>query len=94
MTSEVFTGLVGFLMPYIVEIIKSKLPKTKGKWLGYVLSYGICVLVGGLSSYVEGSFDPENILASVGAGLVVSQGVYNFYFKPQKVDVRIQKALR
>ena len=92
--SESFTGLVGFLMPYVVEIVKSKLPKTKGRWLGYVLSYGICVLVGGISSLAEGAFDPENVLASVGTGLIVSQGVYNLYFKPNGVDVKMQKILR
>jgi len=91
--SELFSGIIGFAMPYIVEIVKAKLPTTKGKWLGYVLSYGLCVLVGGVSAFFEGSFDPENILASAGTALIVSQGVYNLYFKPKKIDVKIQKAL-
>ncbi|MCK5016385.1 MAG: hypothetical protein KAS32_04860 [Candidatus Peribacteraceae bacterium] len=93
-SSEIFSGLVGFAMPWIVEVIKSKLPKTKGKWLGYVLAYGIAILVGGGSSYLGGEFDPQNILSSVGSALIISQGVYNLYFKPKKIDRKIERALR
>jgi len=94
MNSEIFAGLIGFAMPYIVEIVKAKLPDTKGKWLGYVLSYGIAIIVGALSSYYEGKFDAENVLASAGSALIVSQGFYNLYFKAKKIDVKIQKALQ
>jgi len=94
MNSEVFSGLVGFVMPYVVEIIKAKLPETKGKWLGYFLSYGISILVGGASALLEGNFNGENILASAGTALIVSQGVYNLYFKPKKIDKKIEKAIR
>ncbi len=92
--SEVFSGVIGLVMPYLVEVIKTKLPETSGKWLGYVLSYGLCVVVGGLTSYFEGVFDAENVLASMGAALVTSQGVYNLYFKPKKIDIKIQRALQ
>jgi len=94
MNSEIFSGLIGFVMPWLVEIIKAKLPSTKGKWLGYVLSYGLAVLVGGAGAYFEGNFDPENVLSSVGSLLIVSQGVYNLYFKPQKIDEKIERALK
>jgi len=92
--SELFAGIIGFAMPYLVEAIKAKLPETNGKWLGYVLSYGLCVLVGGLSAYFEGVFAPENILASVGVALITSQGFYNLYFKPKKIDEKINKAIK
>ena len=92
--SELFSGIIGFAMPYIVEVLKAKLPKTNGKWLGYVLSYGLCILVGGASAFFEGSFNSENILASAGIALIVSQGFYNLYFKPKKIDVKIEKALK
>jgi len=92
--SELFSGILGFVMPFLVEIVKAKLPTTKGKWLGYVLSYGLCVVVGGATAFLEGGFDIENILASTGTALITSQGVYNLYFKPNKIDVRIEKALK
>ena len=92
--SELFSGIIGFVMPFLVEAVKTKLPDVKGRWLGYVLSYGLCVLVGGATALFEGGFDPENILASTGTALITSQGVYNLYFKPNKIDVRIQKALQ
>lgn len=91
--SELFSGIIGFAMPWIVEILKAKLPETNGKWLGYILSYGLCILVGGGTAFFEGSFDPQNILSSAGTALIVSQGVYNLYFKPKKIDVKIEKAL-
>lgn len=94
MNSEIFSGLVGLIMPFIVEIIKAKLPETKGRWLGYVLAYGICILVGGSTAFIEGRFDPENILASTGTALIVSQGVYNLYFKPKKIDRLIQNVVK
>lgn len=81
MTSELFSGFVGLFMPFVVEVIKAKLPKTEGKWLGFCLALGVSVVIGGASSYIETGFDMENILASVGAALIASQGVYNFYFK-------------
>lgn len=93
-SSEILSGLLGLVMPYIVEIVMVKLPKTKGRWLGYVLAYGVSILIGAGTSYFEGSFDPENVLASAGSALIVSQGVYNLYFKPKKQDKAIQKALQ
>jgi hypothetical protein len=92
--SQIFSGIVGFAMPYLVEAIKTKLPDTKGRWLGYVLSYGFCVIVGGLTAFFEGGFDAENILASTGTALITSQGFYNLYFKAEKIDMKIQKALK
>ncbi len=94
MKSEIFSGLIGFAMPYIVEFLKAKLPKTKGKWLGYFLAYGVAILVGGGTAFFEGSFDLQNILSSVGVALIISQGVYNLYFKPKKIDKKIERANR
>jgi hypothetical protein len=94
LNSETFSGILGFAMPYLVEFIKAKLPTTKGNWLGYFLSYGLCILVGGLTSLIGKTFDAENILASAGTALITSQGVYNLYFKPKKIDIKIQKALQ
>jgi hypothetical protein len=89
-----FSAIIGLVMPFLVEVIKSKLPQTNGNWLGYVLSYGLSIVVGGGSAYFEGSFDVQNILASAGTALITSQGVYNLYFKPKKIDEKIEKALR
>jgi len=86
MNSEIFSGIAGLFLNFIVEFIKAKLPETNGKWLGYVISYGTCLLVGGTAAYFEGNFDQENILSSMAAALVVSQGFYNLYFKPHKID--------
>lgn len=94
MNSEIFAGLIGFVMPPIVEFIQSSLPKTKGRWLGYVLSFGLSILVGAGTALFDGSFDAESILASTGTVLIVSQGVYNLYFKPQKIDKKIQKLMK
>ena len=94
MNSEILSGIIGFAMPYVVEFLKAKLPATKGKWLGYVLSYGLAVIIGGVSAVVAGSFDTENILSSTGSALIISQGFYNLYFKPNKIDVKIQKVLK
>lgn len=91
MSSEVFSALVGFVMPYIVEIAKAKLPDTKGKWLGYVLAYGACLIVGSVAAFLEGSFDSENILSSAAAAMIASQGYYNLYFKPNKIDVAVNR---
>ena len=91
MNREIFSGLVGFIMPYIVEFIIVKLPKTKGKWLGYFLSYGISILVGAGSSLLSGKFNPESILSSTGAVLIISQGFYNLYFKAKGIDKMIQR---
>ena len=92
MSSEISSGLVALVMPYVVEFLKAKLPKTKGKWLGYVLSYGICILTGGILSFAGGEFDTQSILSSAGAALIVSQGVYNLYFKPKGIDKKINRA--
>ena len=94
MNSEIFSGLVGFAMPYVVELLKAKLPKTKGKWLGYVLSYGVCLLVGGIGAFIEGNFDGENVLSSAGMAMIASQGLYNLYFKPKKIDKQIERKFR
>lgn len=94
MNSEILSALVGLAMPYLTEIIKTKLPETQGRWLGYVLSYGLCILVGGATALATGKFDSENVLSSAGSALIVSQGLYNLYFKPKKIDQKIQKALK
>ena len=91
MNSEIFAGVISFVMPYVVEFLKAKLPNTKGKWLGYFLAYGISILVGGATAFLGGELNPENVLASAGAALIVSQGVYNLYFKPKKIDVAINR---
>jgi len=94
MNSEILSAIIGSVMPYLTEIIKSKLPETSGKWLGYILSYGLCAIVGGATSYFSGQFNQEEVLASIGTALIASQGVYNLYFKPKKIDEKIEKALR
>ena len=92
--SQIYSGIIGFVMPYIVEFLKVKLPKTKGKWLGYVLAYGLSVLVGTGTAFFGGDLKAESVLASTGTALIISQGVYNLYFKPQKVDKKIEKLLK
>jgi len=94
MNSELFSGVIGFIMPPLVEVIKAKLPETEGKWLGYVLSYGLCIIVGVLTSFFAGDINSQNVLSSAGAALITSQGVYNLYFKPKKIDKKIEKALK
>jgi len=94
MSSEVFSGLVGFLMPYMVEVLKTRLPNTKGKWLGYVLAYGVCLLVGSIGALLENKFNGENVLSSAGVAMIASQGLYNFYFKPKKIDVQVQRKFK
>lgn len=91
MNSEIFSGIAGLFLNYVVEFTMTKLPKTKGRWLGYVLGYGACLVVGASASVLEGKLDPENILSSAGAALIVSQGYYNLYFKPKRIDKAIQR---
>ena len=94
MNEETISGLAGFVMPFLVEIIKAKLPETEGKWLGYVLSYGLCLVVGGVTALASGKFDTQNILSSTASALITSQGLYNLYFKPKNIDKKMQKALQ
>ena len=91
MNSEVLSGVAGLFLNYVVEFVKAKLPKTKGKWLGYVLGYGACLLVGAVTAFFEGKLDRDNILSSAAAAMITSQGYYNLYFKPKKVDVKLAR---
>ena len=94
MSPEIFSGIAGLFLNYIVEIVKAKLPETPTKWLGFVLSYGACVLVGLASAFFQGKFDPQNILNSAAAALLVSQTYYNLYFKPSGQDARLNSLIR
>ena len=91
MNATTFSALVGLFMPYVTEVIKAFLPDKR--WVGYSLALGLCVVVGGGSSYLSGQFDTQNVLASVGTALIASQSVYNFWFKPRGQDQKIIKAL-
>lgn len=94
MNSEIFSGIAGLFLNYVVEFVKAKLPSTKGKWLGYVLSYGSCLLVGTVTAYFEGRFDPDNILSSAAVAMTVSQGYYNLYFKPKRIDKKLERKFK
>lgn len=89
--NEILSGLIGLVMPYLVETIKAIFPNTKGRWLGYILSYGLCILVGAGTSYFTGKFDTQNVLSSMGSALIISQGFYNLYFKGSKIEKKTKK---
>lgn len=91
MTTEAWAGFVGLFMPLVVEVVKTKLPDNR--MVGYSVSLVVSLLVGGVSAFFAGQFDPSNILASSGAAFIAAQTVYAYWFKPQNIDKVIQKAI-
>lgn len=92
MNAQTWAGLVGFFMPFVVEVFKSKTPKKR--WVAYSISLGVSVVVGLLSTYFNGKFDFNNILGSASTALLTAQTTYNFWFRNSKVAKRIEKELK
>lgn len=90
--SELISFVVGMFLPALVELVKTKFADKK------IVSYSIalvsCALVGGITTLLTGGFNAETLetfVGSLGTALIASQSVYNFYWKPAKIDEKIQK---
>lgn len=90
---EGLAALLGLFMPFVVELIKIKLP-TK-RWVAYTTSWSVCTIVGIVSVLVKREgLEADNVLGSVGAAFLTAQTVYSYYFKPKRLDEKIQKFVR
>jgi len=89
--SEGLSLLLGLFLPPIVEYVKTKF--ANNKIVNYSITLTLCVIIGIVSTLIEGKFntsDLDTIVGSVGSALIATQAVYNFYWKPKKLDTRFE----
>lgn len=89
--SEGLSFVLGLFLPPVVEYVKTKFKDNK--IVNYSITLGSCAILGVVSALIEGTFktaDLDSIVGSIGTALLASQSVYNFYWKPQKLDVKLQ----
>lgn len=89
--SEGLSLILGLFLPPIVEYVKTKF--ADNKIVHYSITLILCAIIGVFSTLIEGKFntnDLDGIVGSIGAALVASQSVYNYYWKPKKLDVKLQ----
>ena len=92
MSSEAWSALLGAFMPWVIEILKAKLP-LMSRQQGYLISIGISMLAGLVGILITSQFSTKEILESFSAAIVASQTIYNLYFKPLNLDQGIQTKL-
>jgi uncharacterized membrane protein len=92
MTAEVWSGIIGLLLPFVSEYLQKA--GIKGKRLfNFIVAAVVSIIVGSVASYLKGDFsfnDPGVLLGSIGAAFVAAQTAYNVYFKPLNLDLKIQ----
>jgi len=89
--SEGLSLILGLFLPPIVEYVKMKFDDNK--IVNYSITLALCAVVGVFSTIVEGKFDTTNldtIIGSISSALLASQAVYNYYWKPKKLDEKVQ----
>jgi SNF family Na+-dependent transporter len=93
--SEGLSFILGLFLPPLVEYVKTKF--SDNKVVHYTIALLSCAIVGVVSVLIEGKFNTENldaIVGSIGTALIASQAVYNYYWKPQKLDVKLQSFIK
>jgi predicted PurR-regulated permease PerM len=91
MTSETLSLILGLFLPPVVEYVKTKF--ANNKVVSYTITLVACVVIGVISTIIGGEFNTSNIdaiLCSIGTSLLASQSVYNYYWKPKKLDVKFE----
>ena len=89
--SEGLSLLLGALLPPVVEYVKTKF--ADNKIVNYSITLGLCAVIGVISTILEGKFnttDLDTIIGSIGSALLASQAVYNYYWKPKRLDERLK----
>ncbi len=88
--TEGLSFIVGLFLPLLVELVKTKFGDNK------IVSYSIalisCIVVGFITTAIGGKLDVsslDTLVGSIGSSLLASQVVYNYYWKPQKLDERV-----
>lgn len=78
--------LISLGLGAVVSFLQGQKGKTLGRgWrfaIAFIASFAVAVSVNAYSIFVKGgTFDFNELLASLGAAFVASQGFYNLYFK-------------
>ena len=89
--NQIVSGVISLVLPWIIEIVKTKFPNNKK--VAYAVSLLLSIVVGFLATVIEGKFDTTNLLSSISASFVVSQSVYNLYFKGSDSERKIVETL-
>jgi len=85
--SEGLSLLLGLFLPPIVEYVKTKF--ANNKIVNYSITLILCVIVGVISTIIEGKFNTKDvgtIFGSIGSALFAAQATYNYFWKPKKLD--------
>jgi riboflavin transporter FmnP len=90
MTAEIWAGIIGLILPFVVEYLK-KAGVSGGRLVNFIVAGVAAIIVGTGSAYFSGdlSFEGQSVLGSIGAAFVAAQTAYNVYFKPLNLDDRI-----
>lgn len=83
-------ALVGQIMPILTEFLNSKVPDSRVRFL---VAMVISVILGGVTTFLGGKFDAQNILASVAVVFVSGQAAYNLWFKKSELEFKINQKM-
>lgn len=80
-------NIIGFALPPVIDLINSRLENSKLKWL---VSMGICVLVGALLNLDKlNNLDVGSVLGNIGIIFVESQATYRLYYEKSQVREKL-----
>lgn len=85
------SAIAGVFLPPIVEFVKVKLlPDSTKRWVIYVISLVLSVLIGGAAAYITlEEFSWEMALATI----VSAQVIYNLFWKSLHLDDKMEASL-
>lgn len=89
--SEGLSFILGLFLPAVVEYVKTKFGDNK--IIHWTIALVSCVVVGVISTIIDGKFNTQDLdalVGSIGSALIASQAVYNYYWKPKKLDEKVQ----
>lgn len=76
--SPTIAGVVSLMLPIVIDIVNTKVKESK---IRYWIAVGSSLAIGGISTVIVGGYNPETLLASIGASFMVSQSVFSQYWK-------------
>jgi len=98
MNPEILAGIVGVVLPPLVDFVNVKLGVEKSQ-LRFVLALLTSILVGVVATAIDlggfGQFinNSDTLLSSIGATFTASQTIYNIYWKPSGSSTKLRKLL-
>ena len=87
---QMWSLIVGAILPPFIAIVQQSGWQL---WVRAVVTLVICIVVGAITTYLSGMFDPQDLITSILTILIAAIATYKGFWQPTGIAPGIEKAL-